>query len=310
MMTDLRSPREKALETSEITIPSHTEVLTTTVAKRRRIGRRLFRTHSIERVWGVVLLFALTASFVIVPLFANDPNALVGMPMQPPSADYWFGTDWLGRDLFSRIFHAGRIDLLIVVSGVGICVLLGTLIGMLIANAGRPMRAVLMRVIDAFIAVPFIVIVVVLVNVMGHEQWIPFVPPSVGALIMSIAVVSWAGYARLTVGQALALREREHVVAARLLGYSRWRILVRHVAPSVMGVNMSFAASAAVGVVGLVASLAFLGAGVQEPTPDLGAMMAGGLQLLPVAPWITMIPGMVVLLLGMSFALIADANQD
>jgi len=310
MMTELRTaPTESPVTGATPTAP-RTEVVTTVSKTSRRFGRKIFASAPIERTCGIVLLALLTASFVIVPFFSQDPDALAGMPMQPPSGAHWFGTDWLGRDLFSRVFYAGRVDLLIVVTGVGVCVVLGTLIGMLVASAGKAVRAVMMRVIDAFIAVPFIVIVVVLVNVMGHQQWIPFVPPSVGALILSIAIVGWAGYARLTIGQALALREREHVVAARLLGYSRGRVLVRHVAPSVMGVNLSFAASAAVGTVGLVASLAFLGAGVQEPTPDLGAMMAGGLQLLPVAPWITIIPGMVVLLLGMSFALIADANRD
>lgn len=267
------------------------------------------KSLGVERAWGFAILIALTLSFIIVPFFAQDPNVFGGLPRQAPSSEHWFGTDWLGRDMFSRIFHAGRIDLTIVLTGVGVCLALGTFLGLVIANSPRAVRAIMMRVIDAFLALPFIIIVVVLVNVIGHQQVVPFVAPSVGAMILAIAAVGWAPYARLTVGQALILREREHVVAAKLLGYGRLRILVRHVAPSVMGVNASYAASQAVGTVGLVASLAFLGAGIQEPTPDLGAMMSGGLQLLPIAPWITLIPGMLVLLLGIGFALVADSNR-
>lgn len=274
-----------------------------------RQSRRILRgRRDTERMLGLGILLASLLAFVVVPLVGPDPDAL-HTPQQPPSGAHWFGTDWLGRDIFARVMAAGRLDLLVTVVGVCCCVAVGTALGLLIAVVPRYVRTALLRVIDALLAVPFVVIVVALVNVIGQRRVLPFLAPSVGALLLAIVVVGWAPYTRFTVSQALVLREREHVVAARLLGYGRIRILLRHVAPLVMGVNLSFAASQAVGTIGLIASLAFLGAGVQEPTPDLGAMIQGGLALLPVAWWIAIIPGLFVLLLGVGFALVADSGR-
>lgn len=273
-------------------------------ARRASAGRR-----ANERIVGLGILGVSLSAFIVVPFFSRDPNALASLPQQPPSGKDWFGTDWLGRDIFSRVFSAGRMDLFITVVGVVICVVLGVLLGLVAAVANRYVRAVIVWLADAFLAIPFVVIVVALVNVVGQRNVLPFLAPSVNALLLAIVLVGWAPYTRLAMAQALAMREREHVVAARLLGYGRIRILLRHIAPAVMGVNMSYGASQAVSTIGLIASLSFLGAGIQEPTPDLGAMMQGGVALLPVAWWITIIPGLFVLLLGIGFALVADSGR-
>lgn len=277
----------------------------------RRPARRVRRVRRVtERVVGFGILGVSLIAFILVPHFAQDPNALSGLPQQPPSGRSWFGTDSLGRDIFSRVFDAGRLDLLLTVVAVTLCVVGGVLIGLLAATAHRYVRAIIIWLTDAFLAIPLVIIVVALVNVIGQTNVLPFLAPSVDALLLSIVLVGWAPYARLSLAQALAMREREHVVAARLLGYSRMRILLRHIAPAVMGTNMSYGASQAVSTIGLIASLAFLGAGVQEPTPDLGAMMQGGVALLPVAWWITIIPGLFVLVIGVGFALVADSGRQ
>jgi peptide/nickel transport system permease protein len=280
---------------------------TSTQSEKRKPGRQ--RRRGFERLLGSGILIGCLLAFIIVPYFTLDPNALVAIPQQGPSGAHWFGTDQLGRDIFARVFVAGRLDLLLTVVSTALCVLVGTSIGLLLASTHRYARAVLMRVVDAVLAIPFVLIVVALVNALGTRQPIPFLTPSVGSMLIAIIIVGWTPYTRFTVAQALVLREREHVVAARLLGYSRVRILARHIAPAVLGVNLAYAASQAVATISLIASLAFLGAGVQEPTPDLGAMMSGGVALLSVAWWITIIPGLFVLLLGVGFALVADSSR-
>lgn len=280
------------------------------IGARRDPARRLLRARRVtERVVGIGILGISLIAFTLVPYFAQDSNELSGLPQQPPSGQHWFGTDSLGRDIFARVFDAGRLDLLLTVVAVTLCIVGGVLIGLLAATAHRYVRAIVVWLIDAFLAIPLVIIVVALVNVIGQTNVLPFLAPSVAALLLSIVLVGWAPYARLALAQALAMREREHVVAARLLGYGRMRILLRHIAPDVMGTNMSYGASQAVSTIGLIASLAFLGAGVQEPTPDLGAMMQGGVALLPVAWWITIIPGLFVLLIGVGFALVADSGR-
>jgi len=280
------------------------------ISRRRLLARRLLRIpRTTERVLGFGILGVCLSAFIVVPYVSQDPSSLNALPQQPPSGRNWFGTDWLGRDIFARVFDAGRLDLLITLVGVSICVLSGVLIGLIAATSHRYVRAVIVWLTDAFLAVPFVVIVIALVNVIGQTNVLPFLAPSVDALLLAIVLVGWAPYARLALAQALAMREREHVVAARLLGYGRLRILLRHIAPGVMGTNMSYGASQAVSTIGLIASLAFLGAGVREPTPDLGAMMQGGVELLPVAWWITIIPGLFVLVLGVGFALVADSGR-
>lgn len=278
-----------------------------TQTAQRKPGRA--RRRSNERLVGAGILLVSLLAFIIVPFFTQDPNALVSLPQQAPSATHLFGTDQLGRDIFARVFAAGRLDLLLTVVSTGLSVLVGMLVGLLLAQLHRRVRAVLMRVVDAVLAIPFVLIVVALVNALGTRRTLPFLTPSVGSMLIAIVVVGWTPYTRFTVAQALVLREREHVVAARLLGYGRLRILARHVAPAVVGVNLAYAASQAVALIGLIASLAFLGAGVQEPTPDLGAMMSGGVSLLSVAWWITIIPGLFVLLLGVGFSLLADSSR-
>jgi len=277
--------------------------------RRWRMGLRLQRHRATERMVGLGILVVSMIAFIVVPFFSQSPYAINSRPLQPPSGAHWFGTDWLGRDMFARVFLAGRLDLIIVVVSVAVCVIIGTLIGMMIATTHRYIRAVALRFIDAILAMPGIVVLVALVDIIGGREIIPFLAPSVGTILIAIVIGGWAPYARFTVAQALVLRERDHVVAARLLGYSRMRILIRHIAPSVIGVNLSYAAAQAVGTIGLIASLAFLGAGVQEPTPDLGAMMQGGISLLSVAWWVTLIPGLIVLLLGVGFALVADSSR-
>lgn len=280
----------------------------TALVPRVRLGGRLAFS---ERSLGLGIVVTLAIAFAVVPLLSPyEVTDLVAAPMLPPSADHPFGTDLVGRDIFVRVFAAGRSNLLITVVGVAICLVAGTVAGVAIGCAGPRVRAMALRIVDALLGIPALLLILALVAVMGETQVVPFLPATISTVIVAIAVVGWAPYARLAAAQTLVIRQRESVVAARLLGYGRVRVLVRHIALAVVGVNLSFAATHAILTTGLTASLAFLGTGVQEPTPELGAMMQAGVALMSTAWWITIIPGVAVLVLGVGFALMADTLKD
>jgi peptide/nickel transport system permease protein len=281
---------------------------------RRAITRYVpWRTQlGVEGSAGLAIVLVLAAAFAIVPeVSRHGPSEIVAAPLQAPSWDHPFGTDTLGRDIFTRAFAAGLTDLSITILAVSLSLGIGTCIGVVLGTVpSARVRAVALRLVDAVLAFPFLILVLALVVVIGNAQLVPGLPAGAATIVIAIAAVAWAPHARLATATTLTLRNRESVVAARLLGYHQLRILARHILPSVVGVCVSFAATQAILTTALTASLAFLGAGVQEPTPELGAMMELGIALLTTAWWVTMIPGAIVLLLGVGFALVADALSD
>jgi peptide/nickel transport system permease protein len=181
---------------------------------------------------------------------------------------------------------------------------LGTLSG---AARRRWIDTVLMRLVDAVIAFPFLVLVLVLVVVFGTDSTFGPLPAGAPAVICGVIIGDWAFYARLARGQTLSLRNRDYIVAARSLGFSPGRILVRHLLPGVVGVVAAYAVADAILVMITVASLSFVGVGVQPPTPEWGALMFEGRATLQEAWWISVIPGVMLALTGLGLALVADA---
>jgi peptide/nickel transport system permease protein len=259
---------------------------------------------------GIVGLVALLS--IVVPIVSSySTEAFVAAPLRPPSWSHLFGTDEFGRDLFTRTFAAGRLNLGIAVAGVIGPLAIGTVVGVLVGSARhRGVDVVVMRIVDGIIAIPFVVLVLALVVVIGTQRTLLFLPAGIPALLAAIYATSWAIYARLARGQTLALRSREYILAPRLLGYSRTRIVRRHLLPPVFATTATYAASEAILIVSVTASLAFLGAGVQPPTPEWGSLIFEGRNLLPTAWWLSVLPGLVLAITGFGFALIADAVVD
>jgi peptide/nickel transport system permease protein len=244
----------------------------------------------------------------VPPLWPYSPDTLVGIAYQAPSWSHPFGTDSVGRDLFVRTFAGGRIDLLVAAISIGISLIVGTLIGTLAGSARqRWLDSILMRIVDAVIAFPFIILILALIVLIGPARQIGPAPAGLPATLIAFLIAGWAYYARLARGQALALRDRDYIVAARILGYSNARIVTRHLVPSVVRVTAAYAVGDAILVVIVVASLAFLGAGVQPPTPEWGSIMFEGRGFLQTAWWITVMPGIVLALTGLALSLMADA---
>lgn len=260
-----------------------------------------------ERKAGLAILLIIAAASVIVPIVDRvDPNE-IGIPALPPSSAHLFGTDMLGRDAFARVFMAIRLDLAVTLVSVALAMAAGVTVGLVVATLPRPLRELASRVIEAFIAIPYLVLALAICAVFGSRQVIAGVPPGAAGVVIALVLVGWVHFANLTIAQTLSLRNRESIVAARVLGYSYPRILLRHIAPFVMSANISYAAALAVLNIAVLAGLALLGVGIQQPTPELGLMMQQGIALLPTAPWISLIPGGAILLLGIGFGLIADS---
>ena len=250
-----------------------------------------------------VLLFVLAAAAVVGPLVSpHDPlDQVLAARLEPPSADYWFGTDQLGRDIASRMLYGARLSLLVGVFVVGLAGVLGTSIGLVAGYVGGLVDESLMRLTDVFLAFPSLILAMAIAGALG---------PTLVNAIVAIAVVTWPVYARLVRGQLLSLRRREYVEAARSIGASGTRILVRHLLPNAFGpvlVQASFDMGAAIIA---VAGLSFIGFGAQPPTPEWGVMISEGRNFFSTEPWLALFPGIAILLAAGSFNVLGDALRD
>lgn len=253
-------------------------------------------------VAGLAVLGLVVIGSLVVPVVSPfDPVRGTAEPMQPPSGAHLFGTDNLGRDVFVRALAATRLDMTLAVAAVGVSLLLGTLLGAIMGVAGRSkLSGALSLVVDSINAFPFIVLALGVVAVIG---------PSPGGVVSAIIVTGWARYARVARARAAVVAGAEYVSAARLLGYSRWRVMTRHIFPNVYSESFAFALSELVIVVLAIAALSFLGAGVRPPTAELGAMISEGRLFLSQAWWISIFPGAVLALAALSIQLIADGYE-
>jgi peptide/nickel transport system permease protein len=266
--------------------------------------RRLLR-HRRTRA-GLILVSVLIALAALAPILAPyDPTEqldLIGRQMQAPSATHPFGTDFFSRDVFSRVLHGSRISLSIALLSVILSVTIGTMVGGIAGMAGGIADSVLMRTVDAALAIPRIFLLLV-VLALWHDV-------GLGALIAILGLTSWFGTSRLVRAEILSLREREFVKAAQALGVGRLRLFLRHLLPNVAA-PVIVAATLGVGHIVLIeAGLSYLGIGVRPPTPSWGAIIQEGQYLLARAPWIAIFPGVAIVLTVVGFSLLGDGLRD
>jgi peptide/nickel transport system permease protein len=278
------------------------------VAGKLGLGQ-LVRHRWLARGVGLAIVSAVLILSIAVPLLSShSPDDFVGQPYVSPSWSHPFGTDSYGRDVFVRTFAGGRIDLFVAATGVLASLLFGTAIGVAAAAARRRIwETVLMRIVDSIIAFPFVILVLALVLVFGATRSYGPFPAGLPSLLIAIFVWDWAIYARLARAQTLVLRNGDFITAARLLGYSRLRIVRRHLLPHVFRATGAYAVTDAIIILITTAGLPFLGAGMQPPTPEWGAIMYDGRTALAFAWWITVIPGLVLAFTGMGLSLVADS---
>lgn len=252
-----------------------------------------------EARWGLGILLLIVLLGTAVPAVSTyNPLTSAGKPLSAPSSAHLFGTDQLGRDVFTRTFAAAQLDIMLALVGVSVPLLIGTLIGALLGTTRTATVSWLWTIIiDAINAFPFIVLVIAIVSIVG---------PGVKGLLIGLAATNWARYARIARARALTLREAEFVQATQVLGYSRLRVLLRHILPNVYSETLAYGLSDFVIVVITIAGLSFLGVGVRPPTPEWGAMMSEGRLFLRQHWWVTVFPGLVLSLTAIGVALLAQ----
>ena len=271
-----------------------------TLGRRARSERR----WSALTLWtGVGIMAGIVFMSLAAPLLGfEDPNRQdLAQVLKPPSLDHPFGTDSVGRDIFTRVLYGGRIDLLFGVVTTYVPLVLGVALGAIAGYRGGWLDTVVNRLVDTVIAFPFIVLVLAIVAIFG--------PGLTGAYI-GVFVVGWALYARLTRGEMLVMREREFILAAQTLGYPTWRIVFVHALPNVLRPSIVFSMADIVLNILLLSALSYLGLGVSPPTPEWGALVAEGQSVLLTSWWVATLPGLVIVLVGIGLSLIGDGIAD
>ena len=250
-------------------------------------------------VAGLALLAVIAGMVACAPLLAArnpDQQDLLHV-FAGPSAAHPLGTDDLGRDIWSRLLYAGRADLVIGFAAVLAPFILGSALGLLAGYLGGWVDAVIMRVLDIVVAFPFYVLVIAVVFALGA---------GVGSIFIAITAVGWVSYTRIVRGQVLVAKRLGYAQAARAAGLSAPRIMLRHLAPNVLGQAVVYAMSDIVLTILAVVTLGYLGLGVQPPAPEWGAMMQAGEPYLGLHPALATAPGVAVVLTGLALSMIGD----
>lgn len=247
----------------------------------------------------VIIVLAAVIGPEVAPYSPVEQN--LGERLQSPSVEHPFGTDQLGRDVLTRLLYGARISLGISLAVTAIRLVVGTAVGLIAGYAGGWTDELLMRLVDVQLAFPGIVLALVIAGALG---------PSLLNMMLALAVVGWAAYARVVRGEVLSMKEREFITAARLLGRSRSHVAGRHLVPNTLSPVIVLATLDMGGVILGTAGLSFLGLGAQPPTPEWGTMIASGRNYLRDAWWLVNVPGVAILLTVLGFNLLGDRCRD
>lgn len=266
-----------------------------------RWSARFGRQPMLAAGLGIIGLFVALA--ILAPLVAPYDPILQDATarLQAPSLAHPLGTDNFGRDVLSRVIWGARIDLQIAVIGVLFPFLIGTVIGTVAGFFGGIVDTIFMRIIDVILAFPFLVLMLSIIAILG---------PGLTSFYIAMAIVGWVSYARLIRAQILVLKTQDFAVAAASLGFSKARIMFRHLLPNALAGSLVFVMSDAVLVLLNGAAISYLGLGVQPPTAEWGIMVAEGQGFISQAWWMTLYPGLAIVTLAFGFSMLGDALAD
>ncbi|CAH2031198.1 oligopeptide ABC transporter permease [Trichlorobacter ammonificans] len=250
---------------------------------------------------GVVLLLFLIS--LCAPLLAPyDPNEInAWQVLSPPSWSHWFGTDELGRDVFSRVLFGARISLKVGLVAIGIAVLLGSLVGLVAGYYGGWVDTILMRLVDIMLCFPAFFLILAIIT---------FLEPSIWYIMAVIGLTGWMGVARLVRAETLAIREMDYIMAARCSGASDARIILRHILPNALSPVLVAATLGVAGAILTESALSFLGIGVQPPTASWGNILTSGKDYIEFAWWLSLFPGLAILLTVLAYNLLGEGIRD
>lgn len=263
----------------------------------------LIRWRERNLVIGAILITLIGLVAIFAPAIAprGPLDTDYATRLHPPSQSHLFGTDNLGRDIFSRVLYGARIDLQVGVISVVLPFLIGGLLGCLAGYYGGRTDSLIMRVTDVIQAFPFLILIIAIVAVLGT---------GLTSVYVAVALVAWVSYARLIRGEILVAKNQEYIEAARSLGGSDGRVIGRHLLPNVITSAVVFACTDVVLYIVLVTSLSYLGLAAQPPSPEWGAMITEGRTFMATAWWISLFPGLAVVVTGIAFSIFGDGLAD
>jgi len=252
---------------------------------------------------GLVLVGGMSLAAILAPLLAPyNPNAInVDAMLLTPSAGHWLGTDALGRDVLSRILFGARVSLWVGFVAVGISSAIGLVLGLVAGYFGRLTDEIIMRGVDVMLCFPSFFLILAV---------IAFLEPSLVTIMAVIGLTSWMGVARLVRAETLSLRGRDFVLAAKVAGAGPVRIIFRHILPNALAPVLVSATLGIAGAILVESSLSFLGLGVQPPDASWGNMLLDGKEVLEIAPWLSVFPGLAILFTVLGYNLLGESLRD
>jgi peptide/nickel transport system permease protein len=272
-----------------------------------KILRRLLENKA--ATFGLIMVLGVIVSAIFAPVLSpHDPILSdVDKRLLPPigqkgaNPSYLLGTDYLGRDIVSRLIYGARISLVVSISAVAFSAILGTTIGLVSGFFGGMIDSIFMRLADVQLAFPFILLAIAIVAVLG---------PSLQNIIIVMAITGWVIYARVVRAEILSLREKEFVIAAQAGGSSNGRIIIEHLLPNVIPQCIVIVTLEMARMIIMEAALSFLGLGIQPPTPTWGGMLADGRVYLTTSWWLATFPGLVIMLVVLGINLLGNWLRD
>ena len=267
------------------------------------------RTHSLRRwkqrnlILGGVLILLLVLVALLAPVIApyGPQDTDYTARLAPPGAGHLFGTDNLGRDIFSRVIWGSQIDLQVGIISVIPPFIIGVILGCLTGYYGGRLDTIVMRISDIIQAFPFLILIIAIVAVLGT---------GLTSVYLAVALVAWVSYTRLLRGEILVAKNQEYVDAARAMGASDARVIGKHILPNVITSSIVFATTDIVLYIVLVTSLSYLGLAARPPSPEWGAMITEGRTYMATAWWISVFPGLAVVVTGIAFSIFGDGLAD
>jgi ABC-type dipeptide/oligopeptide/nickel transport system permease subunit len=262
---------------------------------------RRFRRNRLAMV-GLVFLVLLILAAIFAPLITPyDITDRSQSFRQGPSADHWFGTDAIGRDVYSRVVFGARVSLRIGILATAISLLIGVTLGAIAGFFGSWTDTAITRLVDVFLAIPYVVLAVAIATVFGRSE---------NAVILVLGLTGWLAMTRIVRASFLSLRNLEYIEAARALGFSRARIMFRHILPNALQPIIVYGTIAVGSAILAEAALSYLNVGPQDPTPAWGLMVAQGKGLLSNAPHLLFFPGAAIFLTVLAFVFVGDGLRD
>lgn len=273
--------------------------------KEFRFSLHLLQKNTLTRL-ALYLVVALFLVALLAPLIIPYPLHIrqetnTDNRLQPPSSGHLFGTDELGRDIFSRVIYGTRISLNTAVLAVGLALLIGVPLGAIAGTVGGWVDEVIMRMTDIFLSFPPLLLAIAIVSIMG---------PNLQNAMLAIALSWWPWYTRLVRGQAISLKERKFIHAAEAIGTSRMKIIFGHIVPNTISPVIVQASLDMGGVILTIASLSFLGLGAQAPTPEWGLMISTSRNYFLNAAWYSIFPGLAIFVTVLGFNLLGDGFRE